>query len=343
MRRFIVAALALGWILFVGHSPAPLGAAEPLPAPQRLAPALAFDEPRQPEVVFWNDDLPHRDDWQFPAYKPTWVQQLRYLETDIMGRTGSQMGENDPTLEGTLAVPWTVLGSPWLITPHFGARLLYGPETTDMPGHLFHAFVEFGRLYQLLPHWQLETAYAPSVFSDFDNSRSDAFRVTGRVVSYYSSTPTTQVVLGATYLGRRDYPVLPVVGMIWEPSERTRVEAVFPRPKFMQRLALPLAARDFVESPLGGTLGLRHEDEYWWYLRGDLGGNSYAIRRASGADDFVTTRDFRFTIGYERRGVQGLTNRSEIGIAFGRDLWYASTGEHVPLTDALMFRTEYAY
>ncbi len=165
-------------------------------------------------------------------------------------------------------------------------------------------------------------------------------RPIGQLIAYRNLSTTWQLALGATYLGRYDYPVLPVAGVIWAPDDRTCVKLVFPSPRFERRLVLPHQAEQFLApAPLAGRLGLSPQDRALWYLRGDLGGNTYAIRRADGRSDMVTIRDFRFAIGYERRGLLGFVSRSEIGIAFGRDLKYSSDPHslhldrlaHVPL------------
>ncbi len=308
---------------------------------------LPLNEPvyelHEPQQYFYEGQVPVPEGSFELAGKPEWLQEFYFDWNTIYGRQGATMGELELATQATFAVPWHVLGSPWLITPHFGVHLLQGPEVTDMPGHVFDVSVGFGRVLQLSPLWHLETGYGLGYYSDFDQGRSEALRPIGQLIAYRNLSTTWQLALGATYLGRYDYPVLPVAGVIWAPDDRTCVKLVFPSPRFERRLVLPHQAEQFLASPLAGRLGLSPQDEHWWYLRGDLGGNTYAIRRADGRSDMVTIRDFRFAIGYERRGVLGFVSRSEIGIAFGRDLKYSSDPTHYTLTDSLMFRSEYAF
>jgi hypothetical protein len=313
------------------------------PAPGALPPIEVLAPPREPEQVFWEGEMPGDCGPFTPSWKPQWLQRASFEWNSIAGRFGSDMGENEFAGEATFAAPWIVLGSPWLITPHFGLHALRGPEITDMPAQLYDMTLEFGRVYQLTPRFQLETAYGPAFYSDLDQGRSEALRITGRLVGRWALNTTTEFVFGATYLGRYDYPVLPVAGVVWAPSDLTRLDLVFPYPRFRRRLFLPKVLANLTATPLANRLGYSPQDEYWWYLRGDLGGNTYAIERASGASDMVTIRDFRVAIGYERRSVLGLLNRSEIGYVFARDLKYSSDPQYFTLSDALLFRSEYAF
>jgi hypothetical protein len=309
--------------------------------------ALPLNEPvyelREPQQYFFEGEVPPQHGPFTPSWKPQAVQEVYFDWNTIYGRQGATMGELELATQATFAVPWIVLGSPWLITPHFGVHLMQGPDVTDMPGHLFDVSIGFGRVFQLAPKWQLETGYGLGYYSDFDQGRSEALRVIGRAVAYRDLSTTWQAALGATYLGRYDYPVLPVAGLIWSPDDRTRLDLVFPSPRFQRRLVLPASAEKLIATPLAQKLGFYKEDEYSWYLRGDFGGNTYAIRRVDGRSDMVTIRDLRFAIGYERRGVLGFVSRSEVGIAFARDLKYSSDPTHFTLTEALMFRSEYAF
>ena len=313
------------------------------PAPGALPPIEVLAAPRPPEQVFWEGEVPADCGPFAPSWKPDWLHRASFEWNSISGRDGANMGEIEVAGEATFAVSWMLLGSPWLITPHFGMHALRGPTTTDMPAQLYDTTLEFGRAMQLAERLQLETAYGPAYYSDFDQGRPEALRITGRVVGRWAFNTTTEFVLGATYLGRYDYPVLPVMGVVWAPSDLTRLDLVFPYPRFRRRLFLPPVLANLTATPLANRLGYFPQDEYWWYLRGDLGGNTYAIERVSGATDMVTIRDFRISIGYERRNMLGYLNRSEIGWVFARDLKYSSDPQYFTLSDALLFRSEYAF
>lgn len=309
--------------------------------------ALPLNEPiyelHEPQQFFYDGELPPVTGPYELRGKPEWLREVYFDWNTLYGGHGATLGETELATQATFAVPWVVLGSPFYITPHFGVHLLRGPEVTDLPGHLFDVRLQFGRNLQLTPNLRVDTSYGLGYFSDFDQGRSEALRVQGHLIAFQNLSTTWQLVVGATYLGRYDYPVLPVAGFVWSPDDRTRLELVFPEPRFTRRLILPQSVERLVSSPVAQQLGYSKDDEHWWYLRGDLGGDTYAIRRADGTSDMATLRDFRFALGYERRGVLGLINRSEVGIAFARDLKYSSDPFHYTLTDVLMFRSEYAF
>ena len=317
-------------------------AAEPVAPPERMPVNEAIAAPRPTEQIFWRDEFPPQ--WEsYASSRPDWLDEVRYRSDWIPGRYDDTLGDVMYGIEARLIAPSLQAESPWFITPRFAAHLLNGPTTIDVPGHLFETGIEFERRWRLLERLELEAAFAPSLASDFDQGSGHAFRVTGRVVGAWDFSPTMTFVAGATYLARRDYPVLPVVGAIWQPNDGTRVELVFPRPSAMRRIELPGEVRRWLDHPVAQWLGRSSADEFWLLASGELGGNSYAVRRASGESDLLTYKDLRFTIGYERRSVVGFVNRNEIGWVFDRRLDYHTAEDRYHLRDAFLFRSEYAY
>lgn len=315
------------------------------PGPTALPPIDALAQPRLPEQVFYEGKVPQNISGPFtPYWKPQWLQRMQFDWTRIYASgEGATLSDQAFALESTYAAPWIFMGSPFLITPHFGAHVLTGPTVTDLPPMLYDASIEFGRLLQIAPGWQLETTVGPSYYSDYRQGRSEAFRVTGRLVGRVALSTTFEAVLGATYLARYDYPVLPVAGFVWSPTERTRLEMIFPCPQLWRQITLPPRLVPLVDNPIANWIGLTKNDEFWLFMTGGLGGNTYAIERANGDSDMATLRDFRITLGYQIRGVLGFHCGSEIGYVFGRDLKYQSDPEHYTLTDALLLRSTYAF
>ncbi|MEZ6089043.1 MAG: hypothetical protein R3C05_13655 [Pirellulaceae bacterium] len=112
------------------------------------------------------------------------------------------------------------------------------------------------------------------------------------------------------YLDRDDIPLLPVIGVDWCPTSDWKLELRFPRPRLLRRLAK--------NGPISET---------WAFAAFALGGNTYAVRRASGLDDELTLRDFRAVFGIEQIRDGGRGYFAEAGLAFGRSVEYESGDE----------------
>jgi hypothetical protein len=68
-----------------------------------------------------------------------------------------------------------------------------------------------------------------------------------------------------------------------------------------------------------------------------MGGGTWAIERASGADDVATYRDFRLLLGWQDRPNDQHTFFTEIGLVFGRHLEYRSGGsDYQPLPTTIL-------
>jgi hypothetical protein len=174
----------------------------------------------------------------------------------------------------------------------------------------------------------MDAAVTTGYYSDFDQGSSDAFRVTGRAIGVYESSPTTKWLLGVAYLNRAGASVLPIFGVMFDPTPDTRFEAIFPRPRFMWRT--PDSQPDV--------------DEGWFYVGGEFGGGVWSITRPSSRDlDLLTYSDWRLLAGYERKITGGLSTRYEAGYVFNRELEYDSGTPEVSLDDTVFVRAGLTY
>ena len=135
-----------------------------------------------------------------------------------------------------LGFPFPTRDSPLVVTPGFAVHYLDGPADVGLPPRLFDAYAEFRWLRRLTPQWGIDVAVTPGVFSDFQQSESQAMRITGHVVAAWTWTPTLTLVLGGTYLDRPDVPFLPVCGLTWTPNPDVKFDLVFPKPKISRRV-----------------------------------------------------------------------------------------------------------
>jgi len=238
------------------------------------------------------------------------------------GNRETGLGMTDLTWQTIFAFPFFTREKPLLITPYFGVHWLTGPVPVDLPPRLYDVSLEFRILRQVTPKLGVDFAVAPSIYNDFENFSRKAYRVTGRGVGLYTFNDRWQLAGGVAYLGWANLPVLPVGGLIWTPNEDWRLEAIVPRPRLLQRF-------------FDGTYG-----DWWCYVAGEVGGNSYAIKRSSGLDDVATYRDYRFELGLERRGDNGTYHRFEVGYVFGRSVSYESGTPSFDPSPTVMLRGE---
>lgn len=259
-------------------------------------------------------------DTTHPARSVGWKSAKGSL-TEVFGGSGS-FGITSVDVRGTLEFG----RFPGLfVTPQFGWHLLAGPRATDLPARLYDVSLDLSMYRPVGAAWLFNVAVTPSLFTDGDNLSADAVRVLGRAMGYYTVSPALQWAAGIVYLDRTDLPVLPAFGAICQPRDDVRFELMFPKPR--------LAWRQFF-SPLC---------EQWVYVTGELGGQSWGVVRASGADDIATYRDLRLVVGVERKMTSGSSWFVEGGYVFGREIEYESNVGGASLSDTGFVRAGAAF
>lgn len=252
------------------------------------------------------------------AQSPIYLKKSTARYTMLAGQ-GNDIGMD--ILDGETTVAFLgVPGQGLTITPSAGVIFLDGPTRTDLPPRLYTSQLEFRWFGQIATPVFYEVAFMPALFTDGNNTGSDALRLQGRAVGYLATSEQTQFVLGATYLDRKDVPFLPVFGVLHSPKDGVKFELVFPRPRIMERVS---------SNEYGET---------WAYLAGELGGGSWAIERKNGRDDIASYRDFRVMLGLEQRNMPAWTAAVEAGYVFGRALEYQSGRGNFDPDDTFLLR-----
>lgn len=248
------------------------------------------------------------------------TEYLPRFENDSLGITS--LGANV-----VFGVPFPKPQTPLLITPEYRVRFLDGPDFTDVPTQVHEASIDFHHFRKWNDHWLFDAAVTLGVYADEDSlGDDDAFRVTGRAIGIYDFHNGWKGILGVVYLNRANLSVVPAVGLMFDSGD-TKIDLVFPRPRIAWRLP-----------------GSRPpSDEHWVYLSGELGGNIWAVKRASGIDDNLSYGDARVLIGYERKMIGDWSTRYELGYVFNRELEYDSEGFESELDDTLFVRAAWAY
>jgi hypothetical protein len=289
----------------------------PLALPPPPGPTFS-DEPPPAPLFSWKPTyIP-------PGAKSGMLQQALVRGTYLPNMGDDGFGMIDVTKQVTLAVPPFISGSPFLITPAFTAHFLDGPASIHVPSQLYSVELEVRYMKQVTSRLGMDLAVAPSYFGDSHVDISDAFRVTGRALFGWDWTPTLKLVAGGLYLGREDYPAIPVGGVVWKPSPDWRFELVVPRPRIYRRFSVNCDVEHFV------------------YLGGEVGGNTWTIDRGFGPEKF-TYGDLRAVLGYNRAAKSGLNARFEIGWVFDREIEFDTVAPGFLPADTLMARGEVSY
>jgi hypothetical protein len=314
-------------------SPAPMANVEPLyldqleqPGPPEIRPAGLTEDTIAPmNQVLTEPQAPlppgtRAGVFQKIYFTGTWLPPLSD-EPDAVGFGDLETGI-------VLGFPFTRRDTPLLVTPAFGTHLLDNAGALDIPTTLYDASVDFRHMRKFgTGPWAMDAAVTVGYYSDFDQGSSDAIRVSGRAIGVYESSPGAKWLFGVVYLNRAGASVLPVAGLIYEPSPDSRLELIFPRPRLLWKTA-------------GSVTG----DERWLYVGGEFGGGVWSVTRPSSGDlDVINYSDLRLLVGYERKVTGGLSRRVEFGYVFNRELEYDSATPDVALDDTVFLRGGLTY
>jgi hypothetical protein len=259
-----------------------------------------------------------------PTFAPitdTWTKTMRFLQEvnadeTWLARGGGEhaLGINTINTWATFALPFYWNPNPILITPGFQLTLWDGPEDNsvpnppNLPGQTYGAYIDAAWNPQVTNWFGGELEISPGIYTDFQHTNSDSFRILGRGLGVLTLTPTLQFKLGIWYLDRNLVKLLPAGGVVWTPNPDARYEIFFPAPKLAHRCS---------------TVG---NHTLWAYIRGEYGGGAWTIERANfGPDDF-DYNDLRFAIGIDvlPETQTGLRGYIEVGYAFDRQLVFRS-------------------
>lgn len=126
-----------------------------------------------------------------------------------------------------------------------------------------------------------EVRFQPGLYTDFKVTPPDAFRAPGQAIFLFRLAEPVHVVGGVANLQRNDIKVLPVGGVLWQPTPGWELRLVFPEPK----IAFQLSPRHHV----------------WGYVAGEYGGGRWTYDNAAGRAERVEYSDYRLVFGIEWR------------------------------------------
>jgi hypothetical protein len=258
------------------------------------------------------------------------IQQVRLEVTHLTGDGGNDFEVSDFDVSLTGAWQPNPQVAPLLITPGFGLHLWNGPDLDaatgrDLPAAVYDAWLDVGWRPQLTPHLSADLGIRPGIYTDFEFVNSDSFRIKGRALGIYTASPQVQFVGGIVYLDRLDIKLLPAGGVIWTPNDASRLEFLFPRPKLAWRL-----------SNVGNT-------EWWWFVQGEYGGDSWTIEHETAGRDRIDYNDIRVSLGLEWNSFMGYKGHIEVGYVFNREILYQSGLPKFEPDDTWMLRGGIVY
>lgn len=243
------------------------------------------------------------------------LQELAFEYTFLYGDHSADALEiNRLEISSTVAFPmFGNIKAPLLVTPGFAFNWLEGPVTVptmtssgaDLPPRVYDAYLDLAWFPQPTPMFGAELGVRTGVWTDFQEVNSDSVRILGRGLAKVRVSPTLELLAGAVYLDRLRVKLLPAGGFRLQPNDIWDIYMVFPNPTIRRRLA-----------PYGGV-------DWVWFTAGEYGGGSWTIRRLTGPDRF-DYNDIRISTGFEWENQSQVSGHFEVGVAFDRELVYAS-------------------
>ena len=271
-----------------------------------------------------------------PGEVPAWRRVL--TPRNASGLFTTVLGDELSTAEFDHRSTHGLRGVPPFVTLSPGVNLLMpdGPTTEafpapgpDLPARLWGVNAELMAFMPLSERWSAQAAVAPGLFTDFENTGGDSFRMPGRILGIYKHSERTQLTVGAVYLDREDVTWLPALGLIHRPTDRTTLELILPRPRVIHRFT-----------------GRDADNGLFGYVAGELGGGSWAVERDGGGrtfHDVATLSDLRLLVGLEGKGnawghayMRNLF--AETGYVFNRSVEYSSGAGDAEFGGAWLFR-----
>lgn len=196
-----------------------------------------------------------------------------------------------------------------------GVHLLKGPMQPDLHPRLWDFSIGYQRRGNLAWGIEYDAAFNVGIFSDFEDSARDGVRFPSHAALSGSLTPRLRWVLGADYLDREDYEVLPIAGVRWQATDQLHLNIEVPNPE----------------------VGYRYSETGLAYLRGALGGGTWDIEYVNAGDDVMTYRQWELLFGVANR-TEDRTTGIEVGYLIDRALEFRDSGQALNLPDAWFFR-----
>lgn len=283
-----------------------------------LAGAIVPSTPIAPGQGPLVDDLGGRTEEQRRG-TPDRFWYARTLSATWLPKNGAAgFGTTDVPIATSLAPVWFDDLPALLVTPGFGFHCWQAPDALELPSTVFDAYVDIAWRTPLTDRLGFGFGLTPGVYGDYRQWSPQAFQLTGWGLVDYRITPAWTVVAGAAVVRQLDMRVLPVGGLIWTPSEQTRLELLVPRSRLVRKVT---------SWATGGGL--------WAYGAVQFGGGSWAVTLPDDTTALVTVSDLRAVAGLEWFRTRTVAGVAEVGYVFARTISANRVPEFNP-NDTLM-------
>jgi len=140
---------------------------------------------------------------------------------------------------GRVTIPtYPVFGPP---PPMIGLGYSYmnldAPDSLDLPSDLHEMTLGLSWIRSINEDWKLRLSLGAAFNTDGQNRSSDAWQFRGGIFGMYQTTPEWNWLFGVIALGRNDLPVVPAVGLIYQPNSDFRLDLTMPKPRFSFKLS----------------------------------------------------------------------------------------------------------
>lgn len=197
----------------------------------------------------------------------------------------------------------------------------------NLPPRVYDLYLDWSWAQHWTERLTTEVRFQPGLYTDFRTTPPDAFRIPGHALGLFRINPQWFFVGGAQYLQRNDIHLLPLGGLLWQPTPSWEVRFIFPEPK----VAVELSARQHL----------------WGYIAAEYGGGRWTYDNDLGKAERVEYSDYRVMAGIEWRDdylnqLPVLPHKSaaflEFGYIFERHLRFAGPTAGMDPRPAWMIR-----
>ncbi len=100
------------------------------------------------------------------------------------------------------------------------------PDIDALPDALVAVAIDIGQTWRFINGWSTEIRAAPGIYSDITEP---TFGIPLTLNCYFAVDPELSVLIGGTFRPGWAVPILPNIGLAWQPHEIFRLEAMLPK------------------------------------------------------------------------------------------------------------------
>ena len=252
--------------------------------------AQEIDEVEKPNGdVLSLAEQPHRAPWE-SSFTTTWLPGSTVRETGgdlTMGEVKAGFTRRfsiNPRLELSTGL-------------HYSLREIDAPAAANLPGSLQTLAVSLGGDYRLRDDLTLGLTVSPGLSGDFKAVDGNDVRVPVALHVKYRRSKKLTIVGGIAYTaGNRSFRALPMIGLLYLPTDKWAIALGFPRTGIMYKL----------------------NPKTELFVAGELTRAEYRLHDPSLGADIVSYRDYRLSTGAEIKLLPAVKLGISGGYAFAR-------------------------